>query len=159
VAVFEADEVRRTLHAYCRMLDERDLDGLMRLVYLPDAVDDRKRGEPLAGHGQIRAYFERAFGHVAATAHLLSNMDVRIEDDRAWAYSRVTAYHWMAGGDPVRPADFVLLGSYDDELLRTPDGWRISRRVVGALGPAGLAAGELPAVFAGFGGADTSSLT
>jgi hypothetical protein len=159
VAVAEVDEVRRTLHAYCRMLDERDLDGLMRLVYLADAVDDRKRGQPLAGHGQIRAYFENAFEHVAATVHLLSNIDVTIEDDHASAYSRVTAYHWMTGGDPVRPADFVLLGSYDDELLRTPEGWRISRRVVGALGPAGLAAGVLPEVFAGFGGTDASSLT
>jgi hypothetical protein len=162
VAVSEADEVRRTLYAYCRMLDERNLDGLMRQVYLLDAVDDRKRGEPLTGHEQIRAYFERAFEQVDATAHLLSNIEVTIDGDRAdraSAYSRVTAYHWMAGGDPVRPADFVLLGSYDDELLRTPDGWRISRRVVGALGPAGLAAGELPAVFAGFGGTATSSLT
>ena len=41
--------------------------------------------------------------------------------------------------DPARPADFVLLGSYDDELVRTTDGWRIRRRVVGALGPGGLA--------------------
>jgi hypothetical protein len=155
----DADEVRRTLHAYCRLLDERDLDGLMRLVYLPDATDDRKRGAPLAGHQQLRAYFERAFVHVAATAHLLSNIDVTIEGERGRAYSRVTAYHWLHGGDSVRPADFVLLGSYDDELVRTAHGWRISRRTVSALGPAGLAAGELPAVFAGFGGTEGSSLT
>ena len=153
----EADEVRRTLYAYCRMLDERNLGELMRRVYLPDAVDDRKRGEPLAGHKQIRRYFERALEHVAATAHLLSNVEVTIDGDHATSYSRVTAYHWMHGGNPVRPADFVLLGSYDDELLLTPAGWRISRRVVGALGPSGLIAGELPAVFAGFGGTNSSA--
>lgn len=83
---------------------------------------------------------------------MLSNVDVAIDGDRAHAYSRVTAYHWMFGGEPVRPADFVLLGSYDDVLQRTDAGWRIARRVVGALGQAGLSAGALPEVFAGFGG-------
>lgn len=155
----EEDDVRRTLYAYCRMLDERDLGELMNRVYLPDAVDDRKRGAPLTGHEQIRGYFERAFEQVAATAHLLSNVEVTVDGGRAASYSRVTAYHWMSGGNPARPADFVLLGSYDDELLLTPDGWRISRRLVGALGPAGLVAGELPEVFRGFGGAAASSLT
>lgn len=150
----DADEVRRTLHAYCRLLDARRLDELLERVYLPDAVDDRKRGAPLRGHAQIRDYFAAAHEHVATTAHLLSNVDVDIDaaGDRARAYSRVTAYHWTHGGDPVRAADFVLLGSYDDVLVRTDDGWRIAHRVVGALGPAGLGHGALPAVFAGFGG-------
>jgi ketosteroid isomerase-like protein len=153
--VAAVDDVRRTLHAYCRLLDARDLDELVHRVYLPDAVDDRKRGAPLSGHEQIRGYFSKAFEHVAATAHLLSNIDVEISADgtRATSYSRVTAYHWMFGGEAVRAADFVVLGSYDDELVRTDDGWRIARRVVGALGQAGLSQGTLPPVFAGFGGA------
>jgi hypothetical protein len=45
-----------------------------------------------------------------------------------------------------------LLASYDDELVRTERGWRIARRVVGVLGPAGLAAGVMPEAFLGFGG-------
>ncbi len=146
-------EIRRTLHTYCRMLDERDL-GRLEQVYLPTATDDRKRGTPLAGIGELRAYFQRSFEHVEYTAHMLSNVDIDLHADgeRATVYSRVSAYHWLSGGDPVRPADFLLLGSYDDELVRTDDGWRISSRVVGALGQAGLAAGSLPAVFSGFGG-------
>jgi ketosteroid isomerase-like protein len=151
--VAEVDEVRRTLHAYCRLLDERDLDKLLQLVYLPDAIDDRKRGAPLRGHAQLHDYFASAFEHVAATAHLLSNVDIDIDGNRASAYSRVTAYHWTRGGDPVRAADFVLLGSYDDVLVRTDAGWRIAQRTVSALGRAGIGQGVLPDVFAGFGGA------
>jgi ketosteroid isomerase-like protein len=153
--VADDDEVRRTLHAYCRLLDERDLDELIPRVYLSDAVDDRSRGTPLQGHDQIRGYFAQALEHVASTAHLLSNIEVDVDADgrRATAYSRVTAYHWMSGGDPVREADFVLLGSYDDVLVRTDDDWRIAHRVVRALGQAGLSQGVLPAVFSGFGGA------
>jgi ketosteroid isomerase-like protein len=151
-----ADEVRRTLHAYCRRLDERDLDALLEEVYLPDAVDDRQRGEPLRGHAAIRSYFERALSRLRATAHVLSNIDVSIEGpegSQANASSRVTAYHWSIDSlEPNGPADFVLLGTYDDLLSRTPNGWRIQARRVGALGPSGLASGSLPAVFAGFGG-------
>jgi ketosteroid isomerase-like protein len=153
------NEVRRTLNAYCRLLDERDLTALLASVYLPDAIDDRQRGTPLHGHDEIRRYFERAFGQVAATAHLLSNVDVWIDGGRATASSRVTAYHWGYDGAPNRAADFVLLGSYDDELHRTADGWRIARRRVSALGPTGVAAGQLPEVFAGFGGKRSSSIT
>lgn len=145
------DGVRTTLHAYCRMLDDRALERLDR-IYLPDAVDDRKRGAPLRGLDEIRAYFERSMAVLQATAHILTNIDVTIDGDRATSYSRVTAYHWMNGGDPVRAADFVLLASYDDQLVHTPQGWRIAGRTIGVLGPAGLGAGELPAIFAGFGG-------
>jgi hypothetical protein len=149
--VTDADEVKRTLHAYCRMLDDHALDRLPD-IYLDDAVDDRGRGRPLQGLGEIQPYFARALGFLEHTAHLLSNIDIDIEGSRARSYSRVTAYHWLFGGDPVRPADFVLLASYDDELVRTERGWRIARRVVGVLGPAGLAAGVMPEAFLGFGG-------
>jgi ketosteroid isomerase-like protein len=148
-----AEGVRRTLHAYCEHLDEQDLGALMDQVYLPDAVDDRQRGEPLRGHDAIRGYFERALRTLRATAHLLSNVDVAIEGATARASSRVTAYHWSRQSSAsTGTADFVLLGTYRDRLRLTEDGWRIEHRLVGALGPSGLAVGALPAAFAGFGG-------
>ena len=153
-----AEEVRRTLHAYCRLLDARDFDGLVARVYSEDAIDDRKRGRPLRGRAEIAEYFRRASTHLQATAHLLTNVEVDVDTDAgtATASSRVIACHWSIAPDDqpaARPADFVLLGSYDDVLRLTSDGWQITHRVVGALGPAGLLAGSLPAVFAGFGGA------
>ncbi len=30
----------------------------------------------------------------------------------------------------TRPATFVFTGYYDDEFVRTPDGWRIKRRTI-----------------------------
>jgi hypothetical protein len=121
-------------------------------------VDDRKRGQPLRGREQIGDYFRQAMTHLAATAHLLTNVDVDVDPHAgtASATSRVTAYHWsLRASDEqgARPADFVLLATYDDLLGLTSDGWRISRRTVNVLGPEGLAVGTLPAVFAGFGGA------
>jgi ketosteroid isomerase-like protein len=149
-----SDEVRRTLHTYCRRLDERNLDALVDEVYLDDAVDDRQRGVPLRGRAAIKQYFAQALTSLSATAHILSNVDVDVIGDTARSTSRVTAYHWLNADElPAgRGADFVLLGSYDDTLHLTAAGWRIARRMVGALGLSGLASGRLPTVFAGFGG-------
>lgn len=153
-----SDTVSATLHAYCRHLDAFDLDALLDEVYAPDAVDDRQRGVPLRGHlgvlrghGAIREYFARAFESVEALAHLLTNVDVRLDGSRATASSRVLAFHWLrsaSGQGPTRPADFVMMGTYDDELGWTPGGWRIARRRVSMLGLSGLALGAFPAELA-----------
>jgi ketosteroid isomerase-like protein len=153
-----ADQVRSTLHAYCRCLDGFDLDALLDEVYAPDVVDDRHHGAPLSGHQDvlqghedIRRYFTRAFESVEALAHMLTNVDVYVDGDRADASSRVLAFHWLRSTSdqgPTRPADFVMMGTYDDELRRTPDGWRITRRDVSMLGLSGLALGTFPAALA-----------
>jgi ketosteroid isomerase-like protein len=131
------------------LLDVRDFDALVARVYSEDAIDDRQRAAPLRGRGEIAEYFRRAAKHLQATAHLLTNVDVEVDPTAgtATASSRVIACHWSLPVDDqpaARPADFVLLGTYDDVLRRTPDGWQITHRLVGALGPAGLVAGSLP---------------
>lgn len=151
----EAQAVENVLHAYCRLVDDRDGEGLALKVYAADAVDDRRRGAPLRGHREIVAMFRRAWTVLDATAHLLSNVEVEVSGEVAHASSRVTAHHWLSESARLgraRPADFVILGTYEDELRRFPEGWRISHRVVGALGPGGVAAGTLPEEFRGFGG-------
>jgi len=152
------DEVRATLHAYCRCIDAFDIDALLDEVYTPDAIDDRHRGAPLSGHQDvlrghedIREYFVRAFESVEGLAHLLTNVDVRVEDERAITSSRVLAFHWLRSTSdqgPTRPADFVMMGTYDDQLSLTPDGWRISRRDVSMLGVSGFALGTFPGALA-----------
>jgi SnoaL-like domain len=152
----DSDRIRAKLHDYCRYLDAFDLDGLLGKVFTEDVVDDRSDGarlsghrEVLGGHDDIRAYFTRAFESVEAIAHLLVNVDVHsIDGDRAVTSSRVLAFHWLrstADLGPMRSTDFVMIGSYDDELRRTPDGWRIARRTVHMLGTGGLALGTFPA--------------
>jgi hypothetical protein len=98
----------------------------------PDAIDDRQRGEPPHGAVEIVEYSRRAMIHSEGTAHILTNVDVGVDGatGTATASSRVIAHHWSI-----------------------TDGWRITHRVVGVLGPGGLGAGTLPSVFAGFGGA------
>jgi hypothetical protein len=157
-ATSDVEAIRTLLHRYCRLLDERDTATLVDDVYAVDAVDDRRRGSALHGHRAIKEYFDRAEAIIEATAHLLVNVDIEVSGDEARASSRVMACHWFlnqAHLGSVRPSDCVLIGSYDDELRRLPDGWRITHRTVAALGTGGLLMGVMPEDFRGFGGART----
>lgn len=151
----DCDAIRDILHRYCRHLDARDTAALLSDVYTVDAVDDRRRGAPLRGHAELRAYFDRALVGLEATAHLLSNIEIDVTGDNARALSRVLACHWFlnaASDGWVRPSECVLVAEYSDRLTRLPQGWRITHRTLTALGPGGLLAGTMPDTFAGFGG-------
>jgi hypothetical protein len=154
----DGEAVRDVLHTYCRMLDTRNLGGLLDQVYAAEAVDDRRRGTPRRGLEEICAYFEASFRILEATVHLLMNIEVDVDGDEARAYSRVLACHWFAGTalmGKARPSECVLIGSYTDRLNRLPQGWRIVHRQVEALGPGGLLAGAMPDAFRGFGGIES----
>ena len=60
------------------------------------------------------------------TYHRLSNLVINVEGDRATARSYVHAVLMAIPDDPASWVD--ALGHYDDELVRTPDGWRIASR-------------------------------
>lgn len=60
------------------------------------------------------------------TYHRISNIVVEIDGERALARSYVHAVLMFVPGDPSRWRDAT--GHYDDVLVRTPQGWRISRR-------------------------------
>jgi 3-phenylpropionate/cinnamic acid dioxygenase small subunit len=60
------------------------------------------------------------------TYHRITNVVITADSDRATARSYV---HAILMAMPDDSASWVeALGHYDDELVRTPDGWRISRR-------------------------------
>ncbi len=79
------------------------------------------RDAVVAGHVQRRA--EGVAGPTAGVRHMLSTSVVEIDGDRAIARS-----HWQLFRTS---GDFTLVGMgvYTDELVRTPEGWRLARRV------------------------------
>jgi len=66
---------------------------------------------------------EAGLAPMKATQHYVTNHVVDVNGDRARSTSYVLAQHVRA--DDVT---FTLGGVYHDELVRTPDGWRIARR-------------------------------
>jgi len=60
------------------------------------------------------------------TYHRISNLAILVDGNRATARSYVHALLMAIPGDSSSWVD--ALGHYDDELVRTTDGWRIDKR-------------------------------
>jgi 3-phenylpropionate/cinnamic acid dioxygenase small subunit len=60
------------------------------------------------------------------TYHRISNLVIDVDGDRATARSYVHALLMAIPGDSASWVD--ALGHYDDELVRTPEGWQICKR-------------------------------
>ena len=114
-------------HAYCWALDSRTWEGLDQ-VFLPDATADL-RSPLLEGRDAIRARIARALDPLYATQHSVTHHMIEIDGDRATCRCYLHAQHVReaAEGSP----NYIIAGRYEDELVRTPEGWRISfRRLV-----------------------------
>ena len=62
------------------------------------------------------------------TQHLMSNIDVKLDGDRATARTMVVNPQGAATREgPLHY--FYVGGRYDDELVRTAEGWKIAKRV------------------------------
>ena len=68
------------------------------------------------------------FASFVATHHAITGHVVEIDGDRATIHAHVRAEHWvpaeLAGGGPDR---WLVVGYYDNEAVRTAEGWRLSR--------------------------------
>jgi len=69
-----------------------------------------------------------SFASFTATHHTITGHVIDIAGDRATIHAHVRAEHWvpdeLADGGPNR---WLVVGFYDNEAVRTADGWRLSR--------------------------------
>jgi hypothetical protein len=69
-----------------------------------------------------------SFAPYTATHHAITGHVVDIDGDRATIHAHVRAEHWvpdeLADGGPNR---WLVVGFYDNEAVRTADGWRLTR--------------------------------
>jgi 3-phenylpropionate/cinnamic acid dioxygenase small subunit len=72
------------------------------------------------------ALMQQIHGGMGQTYHRISNAVIAVDGDRATARSYVHAVLQAVPGDSASWIDAV--GHYDDELIRTAEGWRIGKR-------------------------------
>ena len=113
------------LNRYADACDARDW-GLFERVFTPQATGDYGPGHQRADRAAIIASIQSNLGGCGPTQHLLGNHDIDIEGDRATSACRIRAYHRGAGN--AADLFYECFGRYDDELVRTTDGWRIAHR-------------------------------
>jgi hypothetical protein len=76
------------------------------------------------GRDRMRERLPERYSHFAATSHHLSNIQIRFDSpDTARSISYLYAWHRFADA-----TEGEIWGQYLDELERTPEGWKISRR-------------------------------
>ena len=107
-----------------RLGDEIRYDDV-RDVFADDVVFVSHDGVVRArGVDAVRTMLGGLTEKYAAFQHVISNTLIELDGDRAKVRSNIVATHILKD-DPSKA--WVVKGSYHDEAVRTPDGWRLSR--------------------------------
>jgi hypothetical protein len=119
-------EIQDLLVAYSTAIDNRRFDDLDQ-VFTEDAyIDYRAMGGVDGRFPEVKAWLAEVLPNFPAYAHMLGNVDVRVTGDTA--SSRTLCFNPMVLGGDQGQVLFCGLW-YDDEFVRTADGWRMTRRV------------------------------
>lgn len=110
---------------YATALDSRNWK-LLEQCFLPDAVADYGEVGCHEGYPAIETAVRYFLEGLDSSQHLLGNYVVDIKGDRARTTCYLHAQHYLentAGGDT-----YTVGGTYEDEIIRTRDGWKIKHR-------------------------------
>jgi len=114
-------EIWELKHQYCYAMDEVDIDW-MQSIFAEDGHLDVPIYENVTGHDGIREYFEwyreQDFG---TSVHSVSNPLIEIDGDTASGRWYYTVTYAQNSDDLIHG-----IGAYDDEYVRTDDGWKLS---------------------------------
>jgi 3-phenylpropionate/cinnamic acid dioxygenase small subunit len=115
---------------YATGLDARDWE-LWRSVFPEETVFDLSSWNDVPGRllntDRVVAAQARLFAELSVTQHFITNHRVEITGDSARVLAHMRAEHWIDTTDEAQCARYTMFGYYDDDLIRTPDGWKISR--------------------------------
>ncbi|MFV0494673.1 nuclear transport factor 2 family protein [Mycobacterium sp.] len=119
-------EIQQLLVDYSTAIDQRRFDDL-DAVFTPDAyIDYRQLGGIDGSYPEVKKWLSEVLPNFPAYSHLLGNFSVRIDGDAA--SSRVICFNPMVLDGEQDQVLFCGLW-YDDEFVRTLQGWRMTRRV------------------------------
>jgi hypothetical protein len=117
-------EIAALLMRYATGIDRRDW-ATFQACFTDDARTDYGTFGQWSSAAQITAFMQQAHAGMGHTLHRLSNFVVERQGEAAIARSYVDALLMpgLAGGEAHRG-----IGFYDDELVKTEQGWRIRYR-------------------------------
>jgi 3-phenylpropionate/cinnamic acid dioxygenase small subunit len=121
-------EITQLLYRYARAIDAKDWKALEQ-IFTPDARIHYavERGAELR-FPELGPWLARAMTIFKATQHVITNPLVELAGDRACCTSYLTGTHVQVRRDTGAEVLTTEGSTYSDELVRTPEGWRISAR-------------------------------
>jgi 3-phenylpropionate/cinnamic acid dioxygenase small subunit len=122
----DRQDISDLLVRYATGIDRRDWP-LFRTVFTDDCELDYGEIGAWKGVEAVAKFMEQVHAMAGHTLHRLSNQVITVDGDRATARTYVDALI-MAGDNASGGAGVNGIGFYDDDIVRTHDGWRINRR-------------------------------
>ena len=123
-------EIQQLMVDYSTAIDQRRFDDLDN-VFTEDAyIDYTALGGIQGRYPEVKKWLSEVLPTFPVYAHMLGNFSVQVDEDKAT--SRVICFNPMVfPGGPGKKGDQVMFCGlwYDDEFVRTPAGWRMTRRV------------------------------
>jgi len=119
--------VSDVLHRYATAIDTKNFD-LLHQVFTAEVETDFTSfgGKPVrCSRAEWVDTVRKTVGNLDATQHLTGNHVHQIDGDRATLVAYLQAFHRFSAsrGEP----DYIIGGYYDCDLVKTDEGWRISR--------------------------------
>jgi hypothetical protein len=118
-------QICEVLYRYSDAMDRRDWP-LMDGVFTADATAHIGGYLFPKGRDVIVATIRAAIECCSVTHHMNTNVQAQIDGDRAHVRHRFLAWH--RGRGACADTTYLTLGTYTDEFVRTPEGWRIRHR-------------------------------
>jgi hypothetical protein len=117
-------EIQQLLIDYSTAIDKRQFNDLDQ-VFTPDAYIDYRAMGGIDGHyPEVKVWLAQILPNFPAYFHMLGNADIRVDGDIAT--SRTICFNPMKLSDDGQVLFCGLW--YDDEFVRTAQGWRMTRR-------------------------------
>jgi len=128
-ALSDRAELIELLGRYADIADQKEFSTLPGLVHTDPLTIDfgSVAGIPpmTVPLGDYVETLRATFGRFVATHHVITGHVVEIDGDHATIHAHVRAEHWLPEGNG--PKYWLVVGFYDNEAVRTPDGWRLTR--------------------------------
>jgi 3-phenylpropionate/cinnamic acid dioxygenase small subunit len=116
-------DISDVLVRYATGIDRRDWP-LFRTVFTDDCEVDYGEIGVWKGVDAVTDFMEQTHALAGHTMHRLTNQAITVDGDKASARTYIDGV--IMFGDNQTGVN--ALGFYDDEIVRTPAGWRIARR-------------------------------
>jgi len=122
-----ADErdIVATAIRYTWALDLHNWDELDD-VFVAAATACFMTSQTIEGRDAIKSRISTSLGRMDASQHIVSNHEVILDGDTARHRCYMHAQHVRTV--PEGPPLFIIAGRYEDDMVRTSAGWRISHR-------------------------------
>ena len=125
-ALQDRTDIADVLYRYSSAVDSFDKEAL-RSCLADDIHATYGNAAPVTDADTLANWITDATATCIWQHHLLNVYHVKIDGDRASTVSYLTSYQ-VFEEDPK--AAIILVARYHDELRRTPDGWKLAKRVM-----------------------------